>query len=214
MRRMISRMGLIALIAVFLVGVFMPMQAAAADSIFCKSMTGTTTGATIGFGYTYGAYVAIAGDNNSQVVVTSLSGTADNAATTCNAYIYDKENEATVNSSSSSGGQEIGIASGGASIDASDIIVLQNPAGDVVYVETVASTGATTIAIAGVLDGAITSGWKVYEMEKIAEVPVGNATKSYESDVAVVAGTKDSPVLIFLGGVASCSINFASGHYK
>ena len=128
--------------------------------------------------------------------------------------MYDKENSATINAAASAGATSLSISSGGASIDANDIIVLQDTSGSTVYVETVASTGATTIALNGTLDGAITSGWKVYEMEKIATIPVGSATASYESDVAVVAATKDSPLLIWLGGVASCSINFASGHYK
>jgi len=200
-----------ALIFMFVV---IAVQAQAADSIFCKSMAGTTAGATLVTTYDYGAYVAIAGDNNSQVVVTGFSGTSDTAAPTCDAYIYDKENEATVSAAASAGASTFSVSSGGASFDANDIIVLQDASGRTVYVETVASTGATTFALNGTLDGAITAGWKVYEMEKIAEVPIGNATISYESDVAVIAGTKDSPVLIFLGGVASCSINFASGHYK
>jgi len=51
-------------------------------------------------------------------------------------------------------------------------------------------------------------------MEQIATIPVGAATASFESDVAVVAATKDSPLLIIIHGYAACSINFASGHYK
>lgn len=206
---------LVSIISVVALCLMVAMPAMAVDSIFCKSMVGTTAGGTLGTTYTYGAYVIIPGDNNAQVVASSLSGTSDNAADTCDMYVYDKEQSCTVNSASASGATEIGISSGGASIDASDIIVLQDASGSTVYVETVASTGATTIAINGTLDGAIAaSGWTVYEMEKIAEVPVGSATASYESDVAVIAGATDSPVLIWLGGVASCSINFASGHYK
>jgi len=208
------------LLLIIAVIMFMAGPALAADSIFCKFMTGTTAGAHVdtgaaGLTYIYGAYVLIPGDNNAQVVVTSFSATSDNAAATCDAYVYDKENSAAINSGSKSGSAEIYMASGGTNFDANDIIVLQDASGSTIYVETVASTGATTIALNGFLDGAIaSSGWTVYEMEKIGEIPVGAATASYESDVAVVAGTTDSPVLIFLGGVASCSINFASGHYK
>ena len=115
--------------------------AIAADAVFCKSMTGTALGASLVTNYHYGAYVAIPGDRNAQVVVGSLSATSDNAAATCNLYVYDKENSATVNSASIAAQQEIGISSGGASFDANDIIVLQSPSGNTVYVETVASTG-------------------------------------------------------------------------
>lgn len=208
-----KRWSLIAAL-IFMVVMVALAPAQAADSIFCKFMTGSTDGAQLVTNYQYGAYVAIPGDNNSQVVVTSFSATSDNAAATCDAYVYDKENEATLNSACNAGSSELGITSGGASFDANDLIIIQSASG-AVYVESVASSGATTIALNGTTDVAITAtGWKVYEMEKIGEIPVAAATASYESDVAVVAGTKDSPVLIFLGGVASCSINFASGHYK
>nr|BDD47305.1 hypothetical protein 8 [bacterium] len=210
-----KRFGIIGLIAM-LAMLFCVVPAIAADSIFCKFMTGdANNGKDLGTTYHYGAYVAIPGDNNSQVVVTSFSGTSDTDTSTCNAYVYDKENSATINSACNAGSAELGIASGGASFDANDIIVLQDASGSTIYVETVASTGATTIALNGLTDGAIAAtGWTVYEMEKIGEIPVGNATTSYESDVAVVAGPSNSPVLIWLGGDAACSINFASGHYK
>lgn len=195
-----------------LIALLISGPAAAADSIFSKFMTGTTT-AGVGTTYTYGAYVVIPGDSNGQVVVASVSGTSDGTAATNNIYVYDKENEATINSTSSAGATALGIASGGASFDANDLIVLQSPSG-AVYLESVASSGAATIAINGALDVEVSSGWKVYEMSQIGKIPVGNATASYQSDVAVVAGTKDSPVLMVLGGTAACSINFASGHYR
>ena len=196
-----------------LIGCF-AAPALAVDQIFCKSMTGTTAGAAYTGEATYGAYVIIPGDNNAQVVVASFSATADSAASYSNADIYDKENEATVNSGSAAGGQTLYFASGGASFDASDVIVLQDTSGSTVYIESVSSAAATNIVIHGTLDGAVAAGWKVYEMEQIATIPVGAATASFESDVAVVAATKDSPLLIIIHGYAACSINFASGHYK
>ena len=188
--------------------------ALAVDQIFCKAMTGTTAGNDYTGEATYGAYVMIPGDNNAQVVVTSFSATADSAGAYSNADVYDKENEVTINSGSAAGGQTLYFASGGASFDAGDVIVLQDQSGATLYIESVSSAATTNMVIHGTLDGIIATGWKVYEMEQIATIPVGAATASFESDVAVVAGTKDSPALIIIHGDAACSINFASGHYK
>lgn len=201
----------IQLITAIALALLIATPAAAVDSIFCKGMTGTADTA----GYAYGAYVIIPGDNNAQVVVASFSATSDAAVATNNAYIYDKEDSVLVNSGAAAGGQAIGFASGGGNFDAGDWIVLQDASGSTLYLESISVVGATSLTINGTFDGAIaSSGWTVYEMEQIATVPVGNATASYESDVAVIAGTRDSPLWIRIGGAASCSINFASGHYK
>lgn len=205
------RKRLIQLMAAAAIALLIAVPAQAVDSIFCKGMTGTSD--TVG--YAYGAYVLIPGDNNAQVVVTSFSATSDQAVATGNAYVYDKENSLAITSGNASGAQELGFASGGGSLDASDWIVIQDASGATIYIESIASVTATTLAINGTFDGTIaSSGWTVYEMEQIATIPVGNATASYESDVAVVAGTRNSPVFIRIGGASSCSINFASGHYR
>lgn len=212
MERFIRKRWLIILALIFAF-VVVASQVQAADKIFCKGMTGTGEGATLGVTSNYGAFIAIPGDASNQTVIASLSITSD--GTTRNAYVYDKESEATINAAAAAGATEITITPSGTSpFDNGDIVVLQDPSGKRVYVETVASYGAATVALSGHLDGAIAIGWKVYEMEKICEIPAGNATASYQSDVAVVAGTQGSPVLIWIGGVAGCSINFASGHYR
>lgn len=211
-------------LALMVAVMFFASPALAVDRIFSKFMVGLDHTQKAGMiiyddaedkGYNYGAYVVIAGDNNSQVVITSISATSDGTATTNNMLVFDKESSATVNSACDAGSRGIGVAAGGANFDVGDIIVLQDASGNTLYVETVTAVTATTIAIGGPLDGAIAAtGWTVYEMEQIGQIVIQSATVSYQSDVAVVAGTRDSPVLILLGGAAACSINFASGHYK
>jgi len=191
-----------------------PVQALALDPIFTKNATGSSSHVTLGTTANVGAVAMIPGDNNSQVVVTSISMTSDCSSSTSDAFIYDKENEASVNSTSAAGQTEIGISSGGANFDQFDIIVIQNASGSRIFYETVSSVGATTIATVGALDYSVGTGYTVYEMEHIGTIPVDNATVSFNSDVAVVAGATDSPLLIWLGGATACSINFASGHYK
>jgi len=210
----LNKIGLLAIAALLSVMLFVG-PALALDPIFCKSMIGTTAGGTLGSDTrAYGAFVIIPGDNNSQVVVASVSGTADGTGAVNNIWVYDKENEATISSSDSAGVTSLVISSGGTSFDASDIIVIQAPSGSPVFAESVSSTGATTIALNGTTDYAVYSGYKVYEMEEIARIPVGNGTASYQSDVAVAAGQKDSPLFLYIGGTSACSINFASGHYR
>lgn len=200
--------------ALFLALLIAAAPAGAVDPIFCKGHTGTTN-SPFYLTTDYGAYVIIPGDNNAQVVVTSLSATADGTDATNNLYVYDKENQVTVTSGNSAGAQTLGFASGGTNFDVGDFIVLQDASGSTVYVESIAACGATSLTINGTFDGAIAStGWTVYEMTQIATVPVGNATANYESGVAVIAGEKASPVMLVIGGSAACSINFASGHYK
>jgi len=188
-----------------------------AARFFCTGMVGTVAGGTLIVtpgGRAYGAFVILPGDSNNHTVVTSISVTSDSALVTANAYVYDKEDEAIVDSPSITGTRELSISSGGGNFDAADLIVIQDPAGKYAFVESVASSGAGTILVAGTLDRAVGIGWRVYEMEEICRIPASIDTQEYESDVAVVAGEYDSPVLIWLGGLTSCSINFAAGHYK
>lgn len=187
--------------------------ALALDPIFTKNKTGGTAQVTTATTHDYGAWVAFAGDNNKQVVVGSLSATTD-STTTGNVYVYEKENEITVSTTSTAGNTRITMTSGGGNFDANDIIIIQSPSGDVVFMETVASTEATSIALNGTLDYAIYAGYKVYEMTNVGSVPCSNTTITRESDIAVCAGKKDSPLLLYIPGKAACAINYASGQYK
>jgi len=201
-------------IPAILLALAVAFPAAAVDPIFCKSHIGTTS-SPFYLVTDYGAYVIIPGDNNAQVVVASLSATSDGTDATNNLYIYDKENSVAITSGNSAGAQTLGFASGGTNFDVNDLIVLQDASGSTVYIESISACGATSLTINGTFDGAIAStGWTVYEMEQTATVPVGNTTASYQSDVAVVAGEKNSPLMLIIGGSSACSINFASGHYK
>jgi len=212
------------LIALIFSALMFAGPAMAVDQIFCKFMIGTDAKAamliaddeevTDDSGYNIGAYVVIPGDNNAQVVVTSISGTADGTASTNNMIVFDKLRSVAVNSQCNAGSAVIGIASPSDDMNTNNLLVIQDAGGNTIYIESVASVGSNTIGLASQLDGQIESGWTVYEMEQIGQIPVGNATISYESDVAVVAGQKNSPLLIYLGGAAACSINFASGHYR
>jgi len=195
-------------------------QAQAADKVFCKGMTGESD-IDEAFVFEsnkpirdYTAFVAIAGERNRSVVVGSLSCTSDGTAATNNAYIYDKEDYTAVDAAAALGADVIPTADTGTAFDVDDIVCIQSPGGRVVQVATVANVGGGSIEIYGTLAQAVGTGWYVYEMEEIARVPVGNATASYESDVAVVAGEPNSPLLVLLGGNSACSINFCSGHYK
>lgn len=209
MKRLFNLMLCIAIIVAF------AAPAVAADKIFTQFMVGTAAGGKVtATARNYGAYVVIPGDNNAQVVVTSLSATSDGTATTHNLYVYDKENEATISAAAAIGASAIVLSSGGASFDANDTIVIQGPSGSPCFVETISSCGATTIALAGTLDYAVAAGYKVYEMEVIGHIPVGNGTVTRESNEAVIAGTKDSPVLLLVGGTSACAINYAAGTYK
>lgn len=189
----------------------MTLPAMATDAIFCKGMTGTTAAGTLTAVGTYAAYVVVPGDNNSQVVVSSISGTADDAAH--NLVVYDKEDTALVSVAASATDTAITIASGGTNFDVGDLVVFQNPSGSIVFLERVTAAAATTLTVTAI-DYDIDTTWKIYEMESIATIPVGSATASYQSDVAVAAGTRNSPLLLTIPGTSACSINFASGHYK
>ena len=190
----------------------MTMPAMAVDAIFCKSMTGTTAAGTATSLGTYAAYVAIPGDNNGQVVVTSLSGTADTAGQ--NIVVYDKESTASINAAADASATTVSIVSGGGNFDVGDFVLFQDASGSTLFLETVTATAATVLTISAIDSAVTATGWTIYEMESIATIPVGNATASYQSDVAVAAGTKNSPLLLTIPGSAACSINFASGHYR
>jgi hypothetical protein len=228
-----KRVSLIALIT-FLMALFAFIAPAAAlDSLFSKNAWQTSFGGDIidkssllnhpasNLAFSTTAYAVIAGDNNSQVVITSISLTSDGTAASNNCFIFDKADinvagdSAQVDSECAAGAQTIGIASGSRTdFRANDIVLIQNASGSTVYIETVLAADADTILCHGTLDGAIDSTWQVYRMEHVATIPVQSATVSHNSDVAVFAGQKDSPVLLLLGATTAGTINFASGMYK
>lgn len=191
-----------------------------ADKFFCKGATGATTAGfevsgAGGYARLCRAFVAIPGERNGQVIVGSFSATGDDINATGNAYIYDKEDFTAVSAATPANSMIIPTVDTGTMFDAGDLVCLQSPSGDVIEVFSVSHVGGGSVALNGSFTTyAIGPGWFLYEMEQIATIPIGFATISYQSNVAVVAGERNSPVLVLLGGITGCVINFCSGNYQ
>jgi hypothetical protein len=176
--------------------------------------------------------VVIPGDNNSQVVIVSLDVTTPLlSATYTQLTFYDKEDELTLSRAIAAGTAGFPVAGHegtgvNATINQGDNVVIQTAGGYCQYrrvINLVTTYGAEyIITLSTASNAALAAGTKIYEMESIGFIGASRANAyapslHLNSDMGLIAGTTDSPLLITLDSSAvttGAAINSIFGVYK
>jgi hypothetical protein len=167
------------------------------------------------------------GDNNSQVVILSIDVTTPAIVGGFN--VYDKESELSLSKAIGIGTTGFVTATNPALLfDYGDRLIIQTAGGAVQYRianNMVTAAAPYSITMSAGTSSALAVGTDIYEMELIATLNVNSqnavgravgSSQRLESSSGIIAGTKDSPLLMsIVGGVnTATTIYSVFGTYK
>lgn len=205
MRERKNKRTTLVLIAALIISALSAAAALAWSGALTAHATGTTAAAVI-----------LPGDANARAVVQAFNVTSDKAGSKLAVYWADGL-ETTVDAASASTTLNVAVTTGFA---AGNLVAVAKPDGRVIW----RTVSAVTVGESLTLSTALASGYgEVGDRVMLlaaaaantdAEIPVGAATKELSNPLGVIAGPKDSPLLLQVDGTSACAVNYLTWSFK